>query len=47
MSSETHDQQPEELRIIGKKYIGRWISALIIVLILLAMRELHAQQSAF
>ena len=37
MSSETHDQQPEELRIIGKKYIGRWISALIVLLILLAM----------
>jgi polar amino acid transport system permease protein len=37
MSSETHDQQPEELRIVGKKYIGRWISALIVLLILLAM----------
>ena len=37
MSSETHDQQAEELRIVGKKYIGRWISALIVLLILLAM----------
>lgn len=37
MSSETHDRQAEELRIIGKKYIGRWISALIVLLILLAM----------
>ncbi|MCS3422544.1 MULTISPECIES: amino acid ABC transporter permease [Rahnella] len=34
MSTETHGQQPEELRIVGKKYIGRWISALIVVLVL-------------
>lgn len=34
MSSETGAPQPEELRIVGKKYVGRWISALIVVLVL-------------
>lgn len=37
MSSNTHDQQPEELRIVSKKYVGRWISALLVVLMLLAV----------
>lgn len=37
MSSETHDQQPGELRITGKEYIECWISALTALLILLTM----------
>ncbi len=31
-----HSEHPEELRIVGKKYIGRWISALLVVAVLLA-----------
>ncbi len=38
MSSDTHrGQQPEELRIVSKRYIGRWISALIVMLALFAI----------
>lgn len=37
MSSDIRDRQPEALRIVSKRYIGRWISALIVVLALLAI----------
>lgn len=37
MSSNTHGQQLEELRIVSKRYIGRWISALIVVLALIVI----------
>jgi polar amino acid transport system permease protein len=36
MQKATPESQ-DELRIIGKKYYGRWISALIVLLILLAV----------
>lgn len=34
MSTKTYVLQSEGLRIVGKKYIGRWISALIVVVVL-------------
>lgn len=37
MSNDTRDWQPEALRIVSKRYIGRWFSALIVVLALLAI----------
>ncbi|WP_026111690.1 amino acid ABC transporter permease [Winslowiella toletana] len=37
MNAGQPEQQTEELRIVGKKYIGRWISALLVALVLLAI----------
>lgn len=37
MSARQTEQHTEELRIVGKRYIGRWISALLVALVLLAI----------